>query len=62
MNTPVRWLEASEAAPRGAAELLSAAAPPPAFSDALRYRLAIGVAKTAALPVTSVWTSLFTRP
>jgi hypothetical protein len=61
VNTPVRWLEASEAAPRGAAELLSAAAPPPAFSDALRYRLALGVAKTAVLPVTSVWTSLLIK-
>jgi hypothetical protein len=57
VNTPVRWLEASESAPRGAAELLSTAASPPAFSDALRYRLAIGVAKTATLPVTSVWSS-----
>jgi hypothetical protein len=61
VNTPVRWLEASGDAPRGAAELLAAAAPPPAFSDALRYRLAIGVAKTAALPVTSVWTSLLVK-
>jgi hypothetical protein len=61
VNTPVRWLEASESAPRGAAELLSAAASPPAFSDALRYRLAIGVAKTATLPVTSVWSSLLVK-
>ena len=61
MNTPVRWLQASGDAPRGAAELLSAAAPPPAFSDALRYRLALGVAKTAALPVASVWTSLLVK-
>jgi hypothetical protein len=61
VNTPVRWLEASESAPRGAAELLSTAASPPAFSDALRYRLAIGVAKTATLPVTSVWSSLLVK-
>jgi hypothetical protein len=61
VNTPVRWLEAGGNAPNGAADLLSAAAPPPAFSDAVRYRLAVGVAKTAALPVTSVWTSLLVK-
>jgi hypothetical protein len=61
VNTPVRWLQAGGAAPRGAAELLSAAAPPPAFSDALRYRLAVGVAKTATLPAASVWTSLLVK-
>jgi hypothetical protein len=61
VNTPVRWLEASGDAPKGAAELLSSAAPPPPFSDALRYRLAVGVAKTAALPTTSAWTSLFAK-
>ena len=61
MNTPVRWLQAGGDAPRGAADLLSAAAQAPAFSDALRYRLAVGVAKTAALPVTSVWTSLLVK-
>jgi len=61
VNTPVRWLEAGGDAPRGAADLLSAAAPPPAFSDALRYRLALGVAKTAALPATTVWTSLLVK-
>lgn len=61
MNTPVRWLQASADAPKGAAELLAAAAPPPAFSDALRYRLAVGVAKTAALPTASVWTSLLVK-
>lgn len=60
MNTPVRWL-ASGDAPKGAAELLSAAAPPPAFTDALRYRLALGVAKTATLPAASVWTSLLVK-
>ncbi len=58
MKTPVRWLEAGGNPPHGAVDLLSAAAPPPAFSDALRYRLAVGVAKTAALPATSIWTSL----
>lgn len=61
MNTPVRWLQAGGDAPQGAAELLSAAAPPPAFSDALRYRLALGVAKTSALPATTVWTSLLVK-
>jgi len=61
VNTPVRWLQAGGDAPKGAADLLSAAAPPPAFSDAVRYRLALGVAKTAALPATSVWTSLFVK-
>ena len=61
MNTPARWLDAGGNAPSGAADLLSAAAPPPAFSDAVRYRLAVGVAKTAALPVTSVWTSLLVK-
>lgn len=61
MNTPVRWLEAGGNAPRGAAELLSSAAPAPAFSDALRYRLAVGIAKTAALPASSVWTSLLVK-
>ena len=61
MNTPVRWLDAGGDAPSGAADLLSAAAPPPAFSDAVRYRLAVGVAKTATLPVASVWTSLLAK-
>jgi hypothetical protein len=58
VNTPVRWLQAGGDAPKGAADLLSAAAPPPVFSDAVRYRLAIGVAKTAALPAASAWTAL----
>lgn len=58
MNSPVRWLEAGADAPHGAADLLSAAAPPPEFSDALRSRLAIGVAHTATLPVASPWTAL----
>jgi len=57
VKPPVRWLDAGAEAPRGAAELLSAAAPPPAFSDALRYRLALGVAKTAATPVATTWMS-----
>ena len=61
MKTPVRWLEADGNAPHGAVDLLSAAPPPPAFTDALRYRLAVGVAKTAALPVTSVWTGLVAK-
>lgn len=57
MKPPVRWLEAGAAAPKGAADLLSAAASPPAFSDALRYRLAVGVAKTATTPVATTWMS-----
>ena len=61
MNTPVRWLEAGGNAPHGATDLLSTAAPPPAFSDAVRYRLAVGVARTATLPATSIWTSLFAK-
>lgn len=61
MNTPVRWLEAGADAPNGAAELLSAAAAPPAFTEALRSRLAMGVAHTAALPVASPWTSLLVK-
>jgi len=61
VNTPVRWLEGSVDAPSGAADLLSAATPPPVFSEALRYRLAVGVAKTATLPVASVWNSLLLK-
>ena len=61
MNDPVRWLDASGDAPSGAADLLSAAAPPPAFTEAVRYRLALGVAKTATLPVASAWTSLLVK-
>jgi hypothetical protein len=57
VKPPVRWLEAGADAPEGAADLLAAAAPPPAFSDALRYRLALGVAKTAATPVATTWMS-----
>jgi hypothetical protein len=58
VNTPVRWLEAGTDAPNGAADLLSSASPPPPFTDAVRYRLAVGVAKTATLPASSMWTSL----
>lgn len=61
MKAPVRWLHGGEDAPRGAAELLAAASPPPAFTEAVRYRLAIGVAKTAALPITSLWSSLWVK-
>lgn len=61
MNTPVRWLQSGGDAPEGAKELLSAAAPPPAFSDAIRYRLAVGVAKTATLPAASAWTSVLVK-
>ena len=58
MNTPVRWLEAGTEAPKGSVDLLSSAAPTPPFTDAVRYRLAVGVAQTAATPVVSAWTSL----
>jgi hypothetical protein len=61
MKAPVRWLDAGEDAPRGAAELLAAASPPPAFSEAVRGRLAIGVAKTAALPASSIWASVWVK-
>ena len=60
MKTPVRWLEAGGDAPKGAADLLAAAPAPPPFSDALRYRLALGVAKTATLPASS-WTALIAK-
>jgi hypothetical protein len=43
----VRWLEAEGDAPAGARDLLAVAAPTPQFTDELRYRLAVGVAKTA---------------
>jgi hypothetical protein len=61
VKTPVRWLDAGGGAPNGAADLLSAAAPPPPFSDAVRYRLAVGVAKTASLPAASAWTALLAK-
>ncbi len=58
MKPPVRWLDARGDAPSGAAELLSAAPPVPELTAALRYRLSLGVAKTATLPVASAWTAL----
>lgn len=61
MKTPVRWLEANADAPKGAADLLSAAPTPPPFTDAVRYRLAVGVAKTASLPAAPAWTSLLAK-
>lgn len=61
MKPPVRWLESSEEAPSGAADLLTSASPPPPFTDAVRYRLGVGVAKTAASPVPSVWSSLVAK-
>jgi hypothetical protein len=61
VKPPVRWLEANGDAPAGAAELLSAAAPVPVFTDALRYRLGVGVAKTAMLPATSTWSALVAK-
>jgi hypothetical protein len=61
VKPPVRWLDAKGGAPSGARELLTAAAPAPEFTDALRYRLGVGVAKTATLPVTSAWTGLVAK-
>jgi hypothetical protein len=61
VKTPVRWLEAGNDAPEGAADLLSAAPSPPPYSEAVRYRLAVGVAKTAATPAGSIWTSLLAK-
>ncbi len=61
MKPPIRWLDAKGDAPSGAAELLSAAAPPPALTEALRLRLGLGVAKTATLPVASTWSSLIVK-
>jgi hypothetical protein len=61
VKPPVRWLDVQGTAPPGAVELLSAASPMPEFSDALRYRLGAGIAQTAALPVTSVWTGLVAK-
>lgn len=61
MKPPVRWLEGGGDAPKGAADLLSAAPVPPPFSDALRYRLALGIAKTATLPAASGWSALIAK-
>ncbi len=61
MKPPVRWLESSEDAPSGATDLLSAAPPPPPFSDDVRYRLGVGVAKTATAPVASAWSALVAK-
>lgn len=61
MKPPVRWLDGGDGVPRGAADLLSAADAPPPFTDAVRYRLGVGVAKTASLPVASVWSSLLAK-
>jgi hypothetical protein len=61
VKPPVRWLDAKGDAPSGAAELLSAAPPAPQLTDALRFSLGAGVAKTATLPVTSAWTALVAK-
>ncbi|HKY35106.1 MAG TPA: hypothetical protein VJN18_04135 [Polyangiaceae bacterium] len=61
MKPPVRWLEAGSDAPLGARDLLSAAADTPVFSDEIRYRMALCVAKTATLPTASVWSSLLAK-
>lgn len=55
MKGPVRWLDPGGNPPAGAAELLSAVGRAPEFSDALRSRLAVGVAKTASLPLAPAW-------
>lgn len=55
MKPLARWLDAGADAPPGARDLLSGAAPMPAFTDELRYRLGAGVAQTAALPAVSSW-------
>ncbi len=61
MKPPARWLEAGADAPPGARELLHGAAPAPAFTDALRYRLGAGVAQTATLPVAASWPTLLLK-
>jgi hypothetical protein len=60
VKPPVRWL-ASHDTPPGAAELLSAASAPPPFTDAVRYRLGIGVAKTMSVPGVSAWSSFMAK-
>lgn len=61
MKTPERWLDAGDAAPTGAAELLSAASPPPPYTDAVRARLGAGVMQTAGTPTPSPWSSLLAK-
>lgn len=61
MKSPARWLDAGAGAPPGARELLGVAAPAPAFTDELRYRLGAGVAKTATLPVAAAWPALLLK-
>jgi hypothetical protein len=61
VKPPVRWLDGGEGVPRGAADLLSAAEAPPPFTDPVRYRLGVGVAKTASLPIASIWSSLLAK-
>jgi hypothetical protein len=61
VKSPARWLDAGAGAPPGARELLGVAAPAPAFTDELRYRLGAGVAKTAALPVAAAWPALLLK-
>ncbi len=61
MKSPARWLDAGAGAPSGARELLGVATPVPAFTDELRYRLGVGVAKTATLPVAAAWPALLLK-
>ena len=61
MKPPERWLDAGADAPPGARELLHGAAPAPAFTDDVRYRLGAGVAKTATLPVAAGWPTLLLK-
>jgi hypothetical protein len=61
VKPPVRWLDAGADAPPGARDLLAGAPSVPAFTDALRYRLSLGVAKTAALPLAPGWSALLLK-
>ncbi len=61
MSSPQRWLLSSDA-PSGAQQLLASAPEPPAFSEEVRYRLAIGIAKTASLPIAAAaWSALIAK-
>jgi hypothetical protein len=61
VKPPVRWLDAGGDAPPGARDLLADATVTPPYTDELRYRLAAGVAKTAALPVAAGWPALLLK-
>lgn len=61
MKAPVRWLDGGADAPPGALELLREAPSAPVFTDELRYRLAAGIAQTAATPVVATWPALLLK-